>query len=283
MEFDRIAEFLEAVATEANPGLAVDCLEEWFEQYGIYWSPMGSVTSKQQDTLSRFVSLGGQDLTYFRRMLDEAGFGGIVLTETAYPRSTITYDVDEGYAQYYINLLPFAGQELNISFWLKNVDLISPFIQISVHDGWSDTQLGWTPLTVTDDLTLFTLTTVIPESLVYSFGTIRLTPSDKLSVTKKFIADSGYYGVTGDEYPSAILMENAQEVDVSIAFDYPTTPEIFEFKLTGSVNVQADLNRLATLVQRISPAHCHPDYTDVVIAGNVWGGTVYGLGIYSGR
>lgn len=92
MEFDRLALFLERVAYEANPATAVDCLEEWYGSYGIRWDPTGSLAGRRAKAISRFISLGGQDIVYLQLMMDEAGLGGVTISETlttTYPDNLI--------------------------------------------------------------------------------------------------------------------------------------------------------------------------------------------------
>ena len=62
---------------------------------------------------------------------------------------------------------------------------------------------------------------------------------------------------------------------------FSTASDIFKFNLQGTLTNQEQSNILNALVQRYSPAHCHPDY-DITFNNNVYGAAVCGTGFCSG-
>jgi len=64
---------------------------------------------------------------------------------------------------------------------------------------------------------------------------------------------------------------------VTIVEGVPPT-DTFVFYLQGTLNTTEDALGLSALVQRLSPAHCAPDYTGIALDLNVYGAAVCGKG-----
>lgn len=85
IEPERIAQFLEDIVKESNPGTAVDTQEEWYQQYGIFYNETKSITEQQAETLERFIALGDQDIVYLQDQVEKAGFSDITIIENKLP------------------------------------------------------------------------------------------------------------------------------------------------------------------------------------------------------
>jgi hypothetical protein len=280
ISFDRLALFLETVATEANPATAVDCLEEWFDQYGMPWLEAGSYSAKQEDALSRYITTGDQDIVYIQRMLNEAGFDGVTIYET--PSTRVECEITAGnsfiWAGKDVPLL--VGKTFECGVWLKNID-ISSTIKINLRNDWFEpitVEYGSTdPFSImATDWTLVTFSATIPLGIVNPRVLIVVDINAPEVNGEKFEFQDGFIG---DLNVGSLEFNESSATFVDTNF---VSPDIFEFNVVGTVNTDDDFNRLATLIQRLSPAHCEPVY-DVARAGNVWGGGVYGDAVCSGR
>ncbi len=185
IEPKRVAAFLQGVQRESNPGTAIDTQEEWYGQYGIPYDGTGSLQSKQDTTLTRYISLGGQDIVYFQDKVTRSGFDAILIVENGPP--------DEA---------DVCGEAVC---------------------GEAECERG---------------------STVGVCGVARCGISRCISE------------------------------DLTLAW-------IFYFYVRGTVNTISDFNRLAALVQFLSPAHTIPIY-EVTRRGNVHGLAVCGVGVCSG-
>lgn len=95
IEPGRIADFLEGIVREANPGTAVDTQAEWYQQYGIAFNPTKSIAEQQAETLERYVALGDQDIVYLQDQINKAGFEDITVVENVLPSGDETNECGE--------------------------------------------------------------------------------------------------------------------------------------------------------------------------------------------
>jgi hypothetical protein len=283
LEFDRVASFLKAVATEANPATAISCLEEWFDQYGMAWTDTGSVGSKQEDALSRFITIGAQDIVYLQRSIDEAGFDGVTISETPSVLSRFTAILsvawNEVFSFTFSDVAKYQGETITLGLWIQDVDLGLP-VTLTVIEGFGGGDiLGVSEeITLTNTMELYTLDFFVPLEMPF-LGLIQI----RLDVIGT-PTEATYFNTQAGFVADALLPvgEWLSGNDVVLSNTLFSGDDIFELNITGAVNTDADELRLASLIQRLMPAHIEPAYF-LIQEGNVWGDGLYGDAVCAGR
>jgi hypothetical protein len=287
IEPQRIADFLRGIVTESNPGTSIELQEEWFEQFGIAYDPAGAISEKQKTTLGRYVALGAQDIVYFQRLINDSGFPTIILSETFpfveeidesdFSVVSGTIDLNEIFSpdgaddgalvtstdpdtEIREAIIPggaIEGKHYIFSIYIKNKSVLSKRIRLRLIDlvlpAWFDKEY-----TITDEWQKYEVSFTFPSGV----GTTVNCRCKALEVD----------GLEEFYYWGGKLVETTGT--------FSPAEDVFKFNLDGTLNFTEGIEELEALVQRISPAHCFPEY-NIVLSGNVYGVAICGVGTCS--
>jgi len=209
VEAARVADFLHGVVRESNPGTATLTQQEWFDLYGILWDPTGAISTRQAQTLARYIATGGQDISYFQRCIDQAGFNVQIVENPAgdferlestfgngitvlvgpgsyyavtYPDNDLTITANPAPGHYYAGTL---GNDLNVSDTADTDAYIASTLSnaLTVTENPLPHQIAWT---VGDDLTV----TLVGNNYKFDAASYSFVTGD-IGKTCKIINSSG--------------------------------------------------------------------------------------------